>query len=575
MTYSRSVFRPLHVFAALCLLALTACGGGGGGDNPSNPAPPSGSTVAISGRITFDRIAFKNAGQGLNPDQPVESPARGVVVEALSSTGTITSTSTDASGNYSLSVPVSTQVRIRAKAQMTKTGTAPTWDFRVLNNTNGDALYAIDGALTDSGTVASVRNLRAASGWNGSTYTSDVARTAAAFAILDTVYKAQTQVLSAVGTTAFPALNLYWSPQNKSSDAFCPDLGNILTSIYFTFDAGDTDQCTTPKTALEGIYLLGDFASGAGDTDEFDQHVIAHEFGHYLENKFSRSDSFGGNHSLGDVLDLRVAFGEGWGDAFSGMALNDPAYRDSQSGMNGETGFDLEEDASDPNPGWYSEASSFQILWDLFDGGTESGDNVSLGFTPIYNAFIGAEKTTDALTSIYSFSTALIAANSAQASGIRALLTRERIFGTGAFGDGETNFANKTVAPNTLNPTYTTIALNSPVSICGTRDFGTHNKLGNRRFLRLDLTTSRALQISAQGPMGGPPVTPAADPDIGLWRRGLIDSSDETGLTENFTTSVLTAGTYIIEVADFSHISTDDLTSRRGDTCMTVSVAGL
>jgi len=566
----RSSRRALHAFAAACLLALSACGGGGGGDSPdpTTPAPPpSGNTVTISGRITFDRIGFKSAGQGLNPDQPVESPARGVLVEALSSSGTIASTSTDASGNYSLSVPASTQVRIRVKAQMTKTGSAPTWDFRILNNTNDDALYAIDGALNDSGTGASIRNLRAASGWNGTTYTSDNERAAAAFAILDTVYKAQTQVLSAVANTAFPALNLYWSPKNKSSDAFCPDTGNILTSIYFTFDAGDVDQCATPKKALEGIYLLGDFASGAGDTDEFDQHVIAHEFGHYLEAQFSRSDSIGGDHSFGDRLDLRVAFGEGWGDAFSGMALNDPAYRDSQNGVKGETGFNLEDDGSDPNPGWYSEASSFQILWDAFDSGTESGDNVSLGFVPIYNAFIGAERTTDALTSIYSFSAALIAGNSSQASGIRALLSREQISGSGAFGEGENNFAGRTV----LNPTYNTVTLGSNVQVCGTQSFGTVNKLGNRRFVRLDLPSSRAIQITAQGPLTG---TPAADPSIALWRRGLVDSSDATsGTTEIFNTSTLTAGTYIIEVADASHISTDDQTIRRGDTCMTVSVA--
>jgi len=559
--------------AAVGLLALSACGGGGG-DGPTGGTPtPPGQTVTISGKITFDRIPFKTTGQGLDANAPIESPARDVIVEALSASSTLASTTTDTAGNYSLSVPVSTQVKIRAKAQMTKTGTAPTWDFKVLNNTNSDALYALDGSFADSGTAASTRNLRAASGWNGTAYV-DANRSAAPFAILDTVYKAQQLVLSAVPATAFPALSLFWSSKNTSSDSFCPDTGNILTSVYFGFDAGETDDCSSPQPGVDGIYVLGDFASGGGDTDEFDQHVIAHEFGHYLEDKFSRTDSIGGNHSIGDLLDLRVAFGEGWGDAFSGMALNDPLYKDSQSGISAQTGFNLDADNSGQK-GSYSEASVFQFLWDVFDAGTESGDTVALGFTPIWNTFIGAEKTTNALTSIYSFSSALIVDNSSAASGIRALLNREQIFGTDAFASGETNFANKTTPPNTLDPLYTTITLGSSVPVCGTRDFGTNNKLGNRRFLKLDLATSRALQISATGPAGSTPT--AADPDIGLWGRGFIGISDGEGPTEIFNTSVLPVGTYIIEVAEFSHIDTSNApaSSRRGDTCMTVSVSGL
>jgi len=563
--------RLSHALAALGLLALSACGGGGGdGPTGSTPTPPS-QTVVISGRITFDRIPFKSTGVGLDPSQPVELPARGIIVEALSASSTLASTTTDTAGNYSLSVPASTQVKIRAKAQMTKTGTAPTWDFKVLNNTNSDALYALDGSFADSGTAASTRNLRAASGWNGTTYV-DANRSAAPFAILDTAYKAQQLVLTAVPTTVFPALSLFWSSKNTSSDSFCPDTGNILTSVYFGFNAGETDDCTPKQPGVDGIYILGDFASGAGDTDEFDQHVIAHEFGHYLEDKFSRTDSIGGNHSIGDLLDLRVAFGEGWGDAFSGMALNDPVYKDSQNGIAGQTGFNLDAD-NGVQKGSYSEASVFQFLWDVFDDGTESGDTVSLNFTPIWNVFIGTEKTTSALTSIYSFSSALIANNEASATGIRALLNREQVFGTDAFAGGETNFAGKTTPPNTLDPLYTTITLGGSVQVCGTRDFGTNNKLGNRRFLRLDLATSRSLQITATGLATG---TPAADPDIGLWGRGYIARSEAEGVTEIFNTAVLSAGTYIIEVGEFSHIDPSDVpnSSRRGDTCMTVSVSG-
>lgn len=565
MATSNASTRIARYFTLVSLLALVACGSGGGGNN--SPGDGSTAPVTISGKITFDRVPFKTAGNGLNLNARVESPARLVVVEAVGTGESIlSSTSTDTAGNYSLTVPGSTPVRIRAKAQMQKTGTAPTWDFRVLNNANSDALYAIEGTTADSGTANSTRNLRAESGWNGSSYAA--ARAAAPFAILDTAYKARELVLSAAADTAFPALDLYWSPSNKQSASFCPDDGDILTSVYFAFSSNDTDDCTPAQPGRSGIYILGDFANGGGDTDEFDEHVIAHEFGHYIEDKFSRADSIGGDHSLGDRLDLRVAFGEGWGDAFGGMVLNDPAYRDSQNGQGGETGFNMEADGTDSNEGWYSEASVGQILWDIFDAGTESGDTVNLGFAPIFAAITGAQKTTEALTSIYSFASALIASNSSAAAGIRALLTREEIASDNTFGTGETNFATKAL----LDPTYTTITLNgASVSVCGTVAFGTYNKLGNRRFLRLDLATSRSVQISAQGEATG---TPAADPDIGLWRRGLIGASQEVGTTEIFNTSVLAAGTYIIEVADFSHIDSGNSAARRGDTCMTVTVAG-
>ena len=90
---------------------------------------------------------------------------------------------------------------IRAKAQMLKTGAAPTWDFSVRNNTNSDALYALDGSAFNSGSANSTRNLRATTGWGGTSYTGT--RAAAPFAILDTVYRAKELILTAAPTATF------------------------------------------------------------------------------------------------------------------------------------------------------------------------------------------------------------------------------------------------------------------------------------------------------------------------------------------------------------------------------------
>lgn len=50
------------------------------------------------------------------------------------------------------------------------------------------------------------------------------------------------------------------------------------------------------------------------DTDEFDDDIIMHEFGHYLMENYASDDSQGGDHDLTQVdSDLRLAWSEGWG----------------------------------------------------------------------------------------------------------------------------------------------------------------------------------------------------------------------------------------------------------------------
>ena len=55
---------------------------------------------------------------------------------------------------------------------------------------------------------------------------------------------------------------------------------------------------------------------------------------------------------------------------------------------------------------------------------TKPGDTVALGFTPLFAVMTGAQITTDALTSIFTFSTALRAANPGSLAAIDDLLDR-------------------------------------------------------------------------------------------------------------------------------------------------------
>jgi hypothetical protein len=567
---SHSLPWHVRVFAlAGAFAALAGCGGGGGGGpgpNPNPGPPPPTGTVTVSGRITFDRVPFRTAvGTGLDPTAPVLSPAREVVVEAIGGTGSIlATTSTDANGNYSFSVPASTSMRIRAKAQMVKTDAAPTWSFSVRNNTNADALYALDGPTFDSGTANSTRDVRAGSGWGTTSYTGT--RAAAPFAILDAVYQAKALILGASPQAVFPALDLFWSPSNRATQGvFCPDNGDIGTSFY---TQGGNDACTPAAALPPGIYILGDFANGNGDTDEFDRHVIAHEFGHYVEDKFSRSDSLGGEHQGGDRLDLRLAFGEGWGDAFGAMSLNDPEYRDSFSGIDQDFGFNLEgENLSGVQDGWYSEFSVMEILWDLFDNVPDGGgDNIALGFAPIFAVMTNEQVTTDALTSIFSFVDALRARNAGQTSAIDALLTNEGISSRNEFATGETHDGG---SPTAL-PVYSTIATGAPLSICSSSSVGTDGKLGFSRFLRFDVAAQGLFTITATGAAAGAGTLAATDPDIFVYGRGTrVAAGEAVGQTEVIQQQPLAAGTYIIEIIDFDLQQVSP--TRR---CFSVSIQG-
>lgn len=544
-------------------------------------SPPPAGQVVLFGRITFDRLPFNSvAEQGLNASQPIRSPAREVVVQI---TGVaVPATSTDAGGYYAVNVPVGASVQVRVPARMQKTGDAPTWNFSVLDNADSDALYVLQGAFAVP-TANVSRDLHAPSGWTGSGYSAP--RFAAPFAILDTVYRAKQLILSAEPTADFPALNLYWSTENRTTDCpdndpscgggssipFCPNDGNIGTSFYFRDPSGNTmDECATPAVLPEGIYILGNYASGLGDTDEFDAHVIAHEFGHYFEDRFSRSDSLGGSHTGGDRLDLRVAFGEGWGNAFGAMSLADPQYRDSFQGVSQDFGFNLESDTS--NDGWYSEASVGEILWDLFDdnaAASESGDSVALGFAPIYAVMVDEQVNTEAFTSIFSFASAL-RAGSGSAGAMATLLNRESINGNDEFGSGETNNGGDTRAL----PVYDTITLNAPkTGICSSTVGGSLdlNKLGNHRFLRFENNAQRLVTISAQGNTTSASTVAATDPDILIYQTGQIVLAGESAVAgrETIGPIQIPAGTYILDVYDFDVSGTN-----QSPRCMTVSVTG-
>jgi len=540
----------------------------------SSAPPPT--SVSVSGKITYDRVPFKSSpGAGLDYGRITPIPARGIVVELIKADdqSLLFSTSTDASGNYSFgSAPVSTDVKVRAKAQ-TVSAAAPTWSIQVKNNTNSNALYVMDSASFNTGVVDQTKNLDADSGAAGfssgsSTTAYSGPRVAAPFAILDSLYSAVQFVVTQGGdpSIALPALDVYWSPSNKAA-AGNPAIGQISTTSF--------QPAATTTGFLRGIYVLGD---DGNDTDEYDEHVLTHEFQHYLQDVTSRDDTVGGPHSLGEKLDLRVAFSEGYANAFSAMALNDPLYRDSSGARQGfDTHFNLESDRFG-TAGWYNESTIGLLAWDLYDSAPDGADTVSLPYASIATVFRNQLRTGQPLTSIFPLIVALKAANPGSAAAIDTLVTSYGMLAQDAFGSTETNPAGNTEAL----PIYTDIALNgAAVHICGDQGSGggLFNKLGNRRFLKFSLTSSVSATIHAQYSSVGSDVpgasTATPDPDLVLFKGGQLDIAEGDTPNQENLVRTLDAGDYVIEIYEYSHIQAPakGLFSR-GRTCFDVTITG-
>ncbi|MEO7057471.1 MAG: hypothetical protein ABI281_00310 [Caldimonas sp.] len=507
--------------------SLAACGGGGGGGDstaePPAPAPPSSSgPYTISGKAVFESVPTRTNGTGLDYAASVDKPIRSATVQLLSASNTVLATTvTDDSGNYSLSLADSQAVKVRVRAEIKRTGsTRGDRDFTVLDNTSSDAIYALD-SVPFTPTASITQNLRAASGWNGTAYTTP--RAAAPFALLDVVYDGQAKIATVAPTVNLPSLKLFWSTNNRPVKPFNATTGAITTSFFTTSSSG------------RALYVLG--AAGT-DTDEYDTHVIAHEFGHYLQNALSRDDSVGRSHGNGDKLDMRVAFSEGWGNAWSGIALGGPIYVDTY-GANQATSFslDVSTPATGTDRGWYSETSSQYLIWTT---------NQTIGFGPVYAALTGLTRS-PAFSSLFSFAAAAKASSPADAATITALWASQNIVTNDAFGTGETNNGG-----NPLNlPVYQTLVGTTgnfcPHAEADPRDDG--NKLGEFIFFRFTASGSHPLSATKTSPAG----TGVTDPDFTLLKSDgtTVEANSGADDVELIGPLSLPTGTHSVALSDY------------------------
>jgi len=537
---------------------LVACGGGGGGSSSTSEVTSCDletSTINITGTINYERVPFSaTEGSGLDYNNIQTMPVRGAVIQALQGSCVQSSSETSSTGTYTLAVNPNTDVKIRVQAKLYSDATAK-YDFEVRDNTSSNGLYTLDGTSSDTGSADSIRNLTATTGWGGTSYTGS--RASAPFAILDSVYESVMKVVNVDADVNMDDADIFWSINNKSASGEKSD-GDIGTSHY----------------SNDELYILG---SENSDTDEFDGHVIIHEWGHYFEDNLSRSDSIGGNHGTGNILDMRVALGEGFGNALSGMVTDDPVYRDS-SGATQSADFKVDVDEnSHTNPGWFSEGSVQSILYDLYDANADTNDAVNLGFSGIYNAFTSTNyKTQSTMTSLFSIIDEIKTLNTGLTTEIDTLVTAQTSsssLGVDAVADkyatGETHSAYNTSAfESGILPIYKTIADDGVATAVCSHEVQNYNGVETRAFLRLNVASAGNHLVQVAYSSGN--LTSAnTDPDFRIYLDGVIvNSASSTTAGQDSVTTTLQSDEYIIEVYEHSNVGN----ATGGSACFNVTV---
>ena len=464
--------------------------------------------VDISGTIQYERIhPLHNGGSTiLDKNNITTESAKQIIVKALdSSNNIVASTSTNDNGQYLLTnIHSNTNIKIRAYAKMLKPSK---WDVKVIDNTNGNAQYVMEGNLVNTGSFNSVRNLKATAN----------DKTSPPFAILDSIYLAMKKVLTADSSVVFPPLKMNWT------------VNNIESGTYF--DGNDN------------IMIQGD---QKGDSDEYDDHIMTHEWGHYFETKFSRADSIGGGHTSGDHLDIRLAFGEGFGNALSGIVTDDPIYFDTM----GSNGWNMNlETATHETPGWFSEASIQRILYDLYDSNDDGSDTLSLGFKPLYDVLVGPQKTTKAFTSIFSFITGLKSITPSNNEQIDSIVSDENISTIDdIYGENRRNNLEAITFP-----IYKDLKIDKTLDeVCTSNTYGVQNKLNNHKFVKFTIDNDKSYPIRVEQNNGT-----TSDPDFVLYKASpfekiSIKESPTRGLEEDSFN--LSSGDYLLDIYNTNNI---------------------
>jgi hypothetical protein len=494
----------------------SAAGSGGAGGQDTS--------FRVSGTVSYEYVPCDLILEALAYGATEKRPIRGVSVRLLDADTNleIAKTTSDEKGNYSFEYMSTPRVKVWVYAETEE----PV--ITVEDNTAGDEVYVLSSNDVDS--AADVKlDVLATTGWGGTSYAG--ARASAPFAVLDTAYTASQRFLNeASPPPQIPALKVNWSVDNR------PEQGDKAQG-----------QINTSHWDKEELYILG---KEDVDTDEFDSHIIVHEWGHSFQTRLSRSDSIGGTHSAGDVIDPRLAFGEGFANALSAMILDPNTVYTDISGLGQAEGFskDYEENDDPPEvtPGWFSERSVASILFDLYDAPNEPFDNVSVGINGVYGALVTL-KTTPSFTTLFSFVAVIKAENPQAAADIDGLVTYHTLdadFGVDAIEDEWATGETHTGGVASSLPLYTEAPIGGMYT-AGLTGGNPDNWLAQNRYFKI---MGDGLPVTVQS-------TSVNDVDLKVYHVGeVIATAATVGGDEVLTFDTVSGEIYLLTVSGFNQV---------------------
>ena len=389
-----------RIWKILLLQALTLVGvfGCGSKPNKSSDAPPSATEesycssvtnvttpVTISGTATYQYYEpNKNFGltkdTSINPNgDPFTKPIRRAEVRVFNSKGIVVQCSeTDATGAISLSIE--------------KPTVAETFSLEVNSRSNNSSVIGSILDKVDSKKFYSLKTSFVVAADATSVSLSALVAPATgtleggAFHILDEILlvneflrnnSTDTNCSLCQNFTVAPKVTVFWAKGFNPSSYF----GETSPLSFYDVSASID---TAP-----GLYILGGSNGDVdmSDTDHFDDSVIIHEYGHFLENTYWKSDSPGGYHDGNMIIDPRLAFSEGFSNFLPSAVTGSSTYIDTIGSPDGSADvgvvLNLEDETGLNNnvrdkiitkspigEGIYREVSVSRALYDYIDSTT-------------------------------------------------------------------------------------------------------------------------------------------------------------------------------------------------------------
>lgn len=316
MRFHRAEWKILPSF--ILLFFLSACGApkaadnsGGGSDQSSEteycsqvtgyPAGTYPNAATISGRGRFQYRAVIPT-LGLSGTPSTDNIPYAEIRVTSSSGATVQCGSTAVDGTFAVKVPGpgTYKITIFARSDTTKLKITVNADYYENKPHSISKTVTINSGTTsyNAGDIEALARASQAPNLEGG-----------AFNILAQISKANDYLRTELNNSSFvaPKVKVYWKMGFNPYSYF--GYPQKLLSFY--------------RPGTGELFILGGTNGYVHnvDTDHFDNSVILHEYGHFLEDVYSVSDSPGGSHDGNSIIDPRLAWSEGWANFFQAAVL--------------------------------------------------------------------------------------------------------------------------------------------------------------------------------------------------------------------------------------------------------------